>query len=331
MRRARSSILYLSLLCVACGDKADEAAPPSAPIVGVLELPVSLRSSATAPADAAEVEISPSALNVAGQPVLTLAGGTVAAADRQGDVIPKLTAALQSPARARIALAVSAQVPYETVVLVLSTAKKVGMRGVAFKVRPPGGSTSTGYLTLDDYEVHPALKLDQDAALQGVAVRPWSDFTSRWEEVEGGCRAAPTGSCAYKPGKIAEGGNLKIVLHASGQGVNVNFVQVGAPPPAADKPAAPKVKMIEGIKQTDIVADVEEAPPATEASFQFRATEVLGATSAVSATLKPVCGTTACGAFVMADKITLFVRVASLLGAAFPEGTPAPIVGFQLP
>ena len=321
----------LSLSLCACGDKAEEAAAaPSGPIVGVLELPVSLRSSGAAPADAADVEISPTALNVGGQQVLALAGGTVAAADRQGDELPKLTAALKSPLRSRMALAVSAQVPYETVVLVLSTAKKSGLRGVAFKVRPPGGSTNTGFLALDDFQVTPSVKADVEVPLQGVATRPWSDFASHWEEVEGGCRAAPTGSCAYKPEKIAEGGNLKIMLHASGQGVNVNFLQVGAPPPAAEKPAE-KVKPIEGLKQTDIVAEVEQADPASEASFQFRAQEVLGATSAVSATLKPVCGTSACGVVVNADKITLFVRVASLLGAAFPDGTPAPVVAFQLP
>jgi hypothetical protein len=81
----------------------------------------------------------------------------------------------------------------------------------------------------------------------------------------------------------------------------------------------------------DIVADVEQAPPATEASFQFRATEALTNPSPVSATLKPLCGTSACGVFVTAEKTTLFVRVASFLGAAFPDGTPAPIVAFELP
>lgn len=321
----------LLLVLSACGDKAEEEAkPPSGPIVGLLELPVSLRTSGAAPADAADVEISPSEIHVGGQPVLMLAGGTIAAADRQGDELPKLTAALKSPMRSRMALSVAAQTPYETVVLVLSTAKKAGMRGVAFKVRPPGSSTNTGFLALDDFDVQPASKSDQEVVLQGVVTKPWSDFTSQWEEVQNGCRGSQTGSCAFKPEKIAEGGNLKMILKASGQGVNVDFVQVGAPPPAAEKPAA-QVKMIEGVKQTDIVKDVEEAGPATEASFQFRAQEVLGATSAMSATVKPVCGTTACGVFVVADKVTLFVRVASMLGAAFPDGTPAPVVAFEMP
>ena len=39
----------------------------------------------------------------------------------------------------------------------------------------------------------------------------------------------------------------------------------------------------------------------------------------------------ACGVVVQAEKATLFVRVISLLGAAFPDGTPAPHVRFELP
>jgi biopolymer transport protein ExbD len=335
MRRHRTftcSFLVLSLVTslAACGEKKDEAAPPSGPIVGVLELPVSLRTSAPAPADAHDLEISPTEIHVAGQPVMMLANGVVAASDRQGNELPKLAAALKTPMRSRIALSASAQVPYETVVLVLQTAKSNGIRGVSFKVRPPGGSTTTGFLELDDFQVQPKSKSDEEVQLQSVAVRPWSDFVTRWEEVQTGCRGAMSGSCAFKPEKVAEGGNLKIILHTAGQGVNVDFFRVGAPPPEAEKPKE-KVKMIEGVKAMDIVADVEQAPPATEASFQFRATEALANPSPVSATVKPVCGTSACGVFVTAEKTTLLVRVVSLLGAAFPDGTPAPIVAFELP
>lgn len=316
---------------VACGGgEGDAAKAPSGPIVGVLELPVSLRMSGGAPADAHEVEVSPSALHVGGQPVLTLSGGLVAAADRAASELPKLSSALKSPMRSRVALSISAEVPYETVALVLSTAKSAGMRGVAFKVRKPGGSSDTGFLALDDFGVGPKTKLDQEVAQSGVVPRPWGDFAAQWEAVQNGCQSAQTGSCAYKPEKIAEGGHLKITLYAAGQGVNVNFSQVGAPPPA-EAPAKPKVELIEGVKQTDIVKDVEEAPPATEASFQFRAQEALKSPSPLSSALKPLCGTTACGVVVSAEKATMFVRVASLLGAAFPDGTPPPVVTFELP
>jgi len=333
--RTRSSCLWLaSFACLAltgaCGDKKEDAKPPSGPILGVLELPVSLRASGAAPADAHDVEISPTELHVNGQPVLMLDAGSVAAADRQGTELPKLTAALKTPLRSRMALSASAQIPYDTVALVLATAKASGLRGVAIKVRAPGGSTTTGWLSLDDFAVQPASKSDAEMPLPGVAARPWSDFVNHWDDVQSGCQSAPSGSCAFKPAKIAEGGNLKIILHTAGHGANVDFCQVGAPPAPAPE-QAPKAKLLEGVKATDIVKDIEEGPPASEASFQFRAQEALTVPSPVSATLKPLCGTSACGVFVTAERTTLFVRVVSLLGAAFPDGTPPPIVAFELP
>ncbi|HEX2675979.1 MAG TPA: hypothetical protein VHM19_05050 [Polyangiales bacterium] len=315
---------------MACGKKEEEAKPPSGPIVGVGELPVSLRLTATAPPDAHEVEISPSEIHVGSQPLITLAGGNVAAADRQGSEIPKLTAALKSPVRARASFAISSEVPYETVALAISSAKAAGLRGIAFKVRAPNSMSTTGFIALDDFSVGPRTKIDEEVALSGVVARPWEEFTAHWEDIGNACRGAQTGSCAYKPEKIATGGHLKIALLAAGQGVNVNFSQVGAPPPA-EAPKKPKVEMLDGVKKTDIVKDVEEAPPATDASFQFRAQEALKVPSPVSEVMKPICGTTACGVVLNGEKNTMFVRVASLLGAAFPDNTPAPIVQFELP
>ena len=212
----------------------------------------------------------------------------------------------------------------------LQTAKSAGLRGVAFKVRPFGGGTTPGFIAIDDFNVGPKTKPDQEVAMPGVTPRPWSEFASHWDDIQHACRSSQTGSCAFKPDKIADGGNLKIVLFAAGQGVNVNFSQVGAPPaPPAAKPK--KVELLDGVKHADPVKDVEEAEPATDASFQFRAEEVSKSPSAVSGTLKPICGTSACGVVVSAQKTTLFVRIAALLGAAFPDGTPAPIVTFEQP
>jgi hypothetical protein len=222
---------------------------------------------------------------------------------------------------------------------------------VAFKVRPHGGSSTTGWLALDVLDVRPKSKSDDEVAFEGLPKRPWSDFSSKWDDVQGACRASPTGSCAFKPQAVAEGGELKIVLHSAGQGVNVDFFRIGPPPeaaaaaapPVASKPGKPdkkdkkskkkhKPELLEGVKApTDVVAEAEQAPPATEALFQFRAQEAVSVPSAVSETIKPVCGTTACGVIIQAEKATLFVRMLSLLGAAFPDATPAPRVVFELP
>ena len=345
--RPLARLLLLSALCACGGDKPAEQAP-SGPIVGVLELPISLRTGGAAPSDSHDVEVSPTEIHVGGQPVITLASGAVTPADRQGAQIPKLTDTLRKSPHAQLALSVAAAVPYDTVSLVLSTAKAAGVRGVAFKVRPHGGGSNTGWLVLDALDVRPRSKTDDEVAIEGVAKRPWSDFSSKWDDVQGACRASPTGSCAYKPASIAEGGDLKIVLQTAGQGVNVDFFRIGPPPEAAAPAAEPdkptkhdkkakkgkkkKPELLDGVQApSDPVADVEQAAPATEALFQFRAQEAVTSPSAVTDTIKPVCGANPCGVVMQAEKATLFVRVLSLLGAAFPDGTPAPRVVFELP
>jgi hypothetical protein len=348
----RFPVLAFAACVLACGGDKQAAAPvPSGPIVGVLELPISLRSKGSAPSDMQTVEISPTAVNAGGQPILTLApGAAVTAADRQGETLPKLVAALGH--HAGMSLAVASAVPYETVALVLSSAINAGVHAVSFQVRAPGASNTQGWLSLDRVQVRAKTKSDEDPAVDGVTKRPWGDFTSKWDDVQGACRASPSGSCAFRPESVAQGGDLKLVLHAAGQGVNVEFFRVGGP--AVDDAAAVpavldkgkgnkakgknkkggkhKVELLDGVKKPkDVVDEAEHAPPATEALFQFRAQEALTNPSAVSATLKPVCGAAPCLAVMQAEKATLFVRVISLLGAAFPDGENAPSVVFEMP
>jgi biopolymer transport protein ExbD len=344
---------FVALAAFGCGeDKQAADVTPSGPIVGVLDLAVSLRSGGKASGEFHDVEVSSTAVNVGGQPALTLTDGLIAAADRQGEQLPKLESALSKPSRTSMVLSVSSSVSYDTAVSVLAAAKAAGVQSVAFKVRPPGGGATTGFLTLDQTSVRAKSKADEEVVIPGAPVKPWSDFATQWEAVQSACRAAQSGNCAYKPEKIAEGGNLKIVLYAAGQGVNAGFYRVGAPPPEAEPaPAAAeptkkgaaakkaakaakkkkqKPELIDGVKApVDPMKELEEAPPATEAVFQFRAQEAVTPPSAVSGTLQPVCGSSACGVVVQAEKATLFVRVLGLLGAAFPDGSPAPVVAFE--
>lgn len=335
---------------IACGgDKAaEEAPPPSGPIVSVLELPVTLRSQGAAPSDAANLEISTNEIHVAGQTVLTLAAGSVPDAERQGDQVPKLAKALSAGPHAAISLSVASGVPYETVVLALATAKSAGAAKVDFQVRAPS-ATAAGHFVVEAPDVKPRSNSDTNQTFAGLAPKSWTDFTTQWEAVGSACKASPTGSCAYKPEKIADGGELKIVLHAAGQGVNVEYFRIGPlPEPTAapepenagkgakkKKPAkkkGKKVELIDGVQAPkDVVDEALNAPPATEALFQFRAQETVAKPSAITETIKPVCGSSACGVVLQAEKATAFVRVISLLGAAFPDGTTAPHVVFELP
>jgi hypothetical protein len=350
----RSPLLVLGSLVVAlaalgCGaDKQAAEVTPTGPIVSVLDLAVSLRSGGKAGGEFHDVEVSSSAVNVGGQPVLALTDGLIAAADRQGDQLPKLSSALAKPARSSMVLSVSSSVSYDTAVAVLGTAKAAGVQSVAFKVRPPGGGATTGFLTIDQLIVRPRSKADEEVTIPGAPAKPWSDFATKWDEVQSACRASQSGNCAYKPEKIAEGGNLKIVLYAAGQGVNASFYRVGAPAPAAEPTPAEeptkkgakrakatkkkkgKPELIDGVKApVDPLKELEEAAPATEALFQFRAQEAVTAPSALSGTMQPVCGSTTCGVVVQAEKATLFVRVLGLIGAAFPDGSNAPTVAFE--
>lgn len=333
---ARSSCVLVFIASgLACGKQEETKVEPTGPIVSVLDLAVSPRSGASAPSDAHDLEIGASALQLGGQQVVTLTDGQFAPAERAGDQIPKLAAALGKTPHSRMQLAVSSSISYNTVAPVLATAKAAGVQSVSFKVRPPGSQSNTGYLTLDDYSVRPKSKSDEEVAIPGATVKPWSDFSAQWEAVQTACRASPSGNCAYKPELIAEGGNLKIVLYAAGQGANVGFYRVGAPPPEPP-PAEPakkgkKGKSAKKSKNVDPVAELEQALPATEALFQFRSQEAVAASSAISDTMRPVCGAGACGVVVQGEKATSFVRLLSLLGAAFPDGTPAPIVAFELP
>jgi biopolymer transport protein ExbD len=328
------------LLFTACGgeEKSEEAAEgPKAPVLGVLELPVSLRTGDGKP-DGRKVDVGLTELRVDDATVLTLDGGKIVPADRAGDVAPKLKAALENPAKSTIVLSAHSGLPYDTIALILSSAHAAGIRDLALSVRKAGGSTEGGWLVTKNFSVTP--RTDEEVTLASVDPRKWDEMTAAWQAMHDACRAAETGSCAYVPTEPAKGGNLKIALHAAGQGVNLNFYRVGlSPEQLAEEEkartaaaAAAKEDVVQGRKkQTDVAEEIEAGPPATEALFQFRSQEALESPSALSETMRPLCGNKACGAVVSAESATLLVRVASLIGAAFPDGGAAPVLAFELP
>jgi hypothetical protein len=329
-------------LALGCGDKAaeEQAKAPLAPALGPLELPVSLRNGDAAPTDARKVEANINELRVDDQVVLPLANGLVAAAERDASgVLPKLKAALSTPSRTKLALGVHASLPYETAALILNTAAAAGMRQLVLQVRKPGASTATGWLAVDAFQTTP--RTDDDVAFPSVEGHKWDEFTAAWQAVYDACRGSQTGSCAYVPGSFSKGGNVKIVLFAAGQGVNVNFFRTGltqeqldAEAKARDAELAKKKEDVVqgrgGTKKTDLEAELADGAPPNEASFQFRAKDALDAPSAVTDVMQPLCGKKACGVVVSGESNTLMVRVVSLIGAAFDGGAP-PVLAFELP
>ena len=341
LSRARAiACVCVALALAACGDKAEEqAGPPPGPGLGVLELPVSLRSKDAAPGDARKVEIGIADLRVDDKVLFTLENGRIPAAERKDGVVPKLAAALQSPARAKLALHLHSSLPYESAALVLNTAAAAGMHQLTLQVRAPGATTQTGWLAVNAFQTTP--RTDDEVPFKAVDPRKWDEFTAAWQTIHDACRAAQSGSCAYVQNNVAKGGNLKIVLHASGQGVNVNFFRAGLSPEelAAEEAqrkselATKKEDFVQGrgVSKTDLEAELLEGDPANEALFQFRAKEALELPSPVSEVMQPLCGGKACGAVVSADENTLMVRVVSLIGAAFADGSAPPTLAFELP
>jgi hypothetical protein len=337
----RADVLVLALVCglLGCGKSEPPPAPPAPPVLGPLELPVSLRAGDAAPSDFHAVEITPGELRFDGATLLALQNGRVAPADRDANGLPGLQKRLLASPRGRVAISAHALARYETLVLVLQSASAAGIRQLSLQVRKSGPGAEVGWLSPAAFQITPATS--DEVVLANVAPRPWDDFSAAWEAMQGACsRGSQTGGCGYVNSNVAAGGKLKLVLHAKGQGLNLEFYRVGlsAEERAAEEKqrktqlAAHKEDFVQGrVGKTDLEKEMLGGPPADEASFQFRASEALNPPSVLSAVMRPLCGAKPCGAVVSAEPITPIVRVASLIGAAFPDGSAAPSLAFEMP
>jgi hypothetical protein len=347
-RPARSLIVSILVSYSAAGCsvfKGDDKAPPGASAadevgrpLNDMELPVSLRKGDSQPTDAHQVEITTEQMRLGGTPVIALANGKVGDADKRDGIIPKLESALKSPSHATIALRMQANLPYETLALILNTAKQAGVMNAAFQVREVGNSSKTGWLVADGYVM--SSKADDMPNIPSVAPKAWESFTGKWAQVTEACRTAPTGNCAYADSNFARGGSLKIELFSSGRGINIDFYQRGLTAEQekeeekkrAKELAKKKEDFLQGrISHDDMVTFLLLGDPSTQALFQFRYQEALSAPSSLTGTMAPMCHTERCGVVVTADPISPMVRVVSMMGAAFPDGTTAPAYAFEMP
>lgn len=339
------SSLSLSLLGAGCST--EEVKPEATPIVGTLELPIAHRNSDTEPGDAARIEIGTSEIRVAGETVLKLESGKIPAADRPGDVLPKLKEKLAG--KKVLALTVYAASPYSTLARVINTGFEAGIHELAFRVRKPGSNTETGWLRLHGGHF---VKSADDGQF-GDALLPWDKFANVWEESLDACNAGSRGGdCGYKPMAKATGGKLDMMLRVRGSGLALRFRQTGAPAPvdagvpdaaatAEAKPSKakkgkkkPKAEMLDGIKGGGGGEAVEEAPPepATEQVFSLRAEQAAEVPSSpISDIVKPICGSVSCPAVLESEGISMSGTVISFIAAAFPNGTPEPKLAWVLP
>jgi hypothetical protein len=307
--------------------------------LGDLELPVSLRNSDTAPGDARTVEATTEQLRIDGAPVIALDNGKVKDADVSDGTIPKLASTLSSPARSTIALRLQANIPYDTMALVLNTAAKAGMHNAAIQVRGTGESTKLGWLVVDNFVM--TARADDIPDFGAVKPHGWNDFTEKWQEIHDACRTSSSGNCAYVNENFASGGTLKIELLASGRGLNVNFFRRGLTDAQqrdeyekrAKYVASKKEDYLQGrLSHDDLVEILLLGEPSEYALFQFRYQEALKkGQTAIGATIAPLCSKTRCGIVLSSDRFTPVVRMTTLIGAAFPDGTSAPAFAFEMP
>lgn len=308
---------------VACDDEPEVPEESPDPVVGIMELPISFRHD-SAPQNPLRIEASPTKLRVDGHTILELEGGRVPDAEVAGTMINALKTAIEgAPARGAAALRLHANIPYRTTALIFGTLKASNIREAAVEVRR-GATTDTGYLKLGGFDVRE--ESDEWVTFDGSFQRRWDELEPQWEDMYTSCREGPYVDCAFKANKVAEGGNMQITLFARGNGVKVELHQFGA----EEQPEAQPVELLEGITPPPgSEEDVEE--PVTTAAFTWRFQVTTTEDSALSATTRPLCGSAACGAVVTAEAQTPTMRVMSFIGAAFPNGSPAPNLMFQIP
>ncbi len=320
------AVALLLALTTACGEEAPPPDPELPPLVGGLEVPISLRNDGATPTNALRIEISPSAMHLDGHALFEMTRGRPAESEVTDAGYPTLLSRVQSsPAHTQAALTVHGVVPYGTTVRVMQTLLAAGYHEFSFAVRTADGSPTIRWMTITSPEIAPS---SGDVAMEGT-VRPWEDFTSHWSEVYDACRGGHYVDCDGLPAVSAPGGHLQLELWTRGSGMILRFDQTDMAD-AGVPAAAPTVAMLPGVPQPSS----DDMPPPrafTTGAFSFRAEEATQPTSAISATTRPVCATAVCPTVVVADDITPTMRVISLLGAAFPNGSTAPRLAFRIP
>jgi hypothetical protein len=301
----------------------------------VLELPISFRHAGTEPADAARIEIGTSEIRVGGETALALENGKIPAAERDGDILPKLKAKLAG--KNVLAISVFAASPYGTLARVINTGFAAGARSLAFKVRKPGSNSEVGWMTLNQSHFTPT---SEDGKF-GDALLPWEKFTAVWEESLGACQAGIRGGdCGYRPMGKAEGGKLDMMLRVRGAGLALRCRQTGAPP-KPEPVAKPPAELMDGVKNKKridaaaaaaAVAAAAQAEVSTEHVFSMRAEQATELPSSpISDIVKPICGSVSCPVVLDSEGISMSGTVLSLIGAAFPDNTPEPNLAWVMP
>ena len=330
---------------LACSDGKEEVKPDPTPRLGVLELPIAHRTDDALPAKAAQLEITPTALLVDGDEVLSLDKGKLPASELAGYDIAKLKRTLAG--KPALAISVYAATPYATLARVLHSAVSAGIDGVTFRVRRPNATSKTGWLTIPRSRFTASA---DEAKFPETELLAWDSFGSAWEESLAACQVSAKADCGYRPLSKAQGGKLDMLLRVRGTGIALRFRQAGAAPQAPagaalheqiapdggrkakDKPKRRKrAELLDGVAGSAPRDEQPPPAPSTEHVFTLRGDQATADPSPITGIVRPVCGSVSCPVVVDADGVSMSGQVLGLLGAAFPDGAPAPSVAWVLP
>lgn len=332
---ALAPTMVLALL--GCGEEAaPEEAVDTTPIVGLMELPISLRNDAPAPSGALRIEINQTELRLESRPVLELErNGRLPESAYDDTGIPALATAVHAaPARSSVSITAHSMVQWGTTLRVIQTLVAAGYRSPLIAVRTPSatGASSAAWMPITEPRIVAAGRQPVDPAEFGSGNRPWSDFATSWRPAYDACRAGRYVDCDFpqEAAPLAEGGFLQVRLFTRGQAMQIEFQRAGEPPP--ERPAGGPA-LIEGVRAAAPAGAGEEVPPdpVMDATFSLRSDQAVLEDSPITGVVRPVCGAQPCQTVVEADDDTPTMRVVSLLGAAFPDGSTPPVLALRIP
>ncbi|MFW5875128.1 MAG: hypothetical protein ACOCXM_00195 [Myxococcota bacterium] len=328
-------VLFPLLVVGLAACEEEEEPEETGPLVGDMEIPVSLRSSDSLGGDPLRIEVGAAELHLDGRKVLDLDAGELPEAERRDHRISKLESAIRGGgARDAAAVRLHVNTPYETMLAVLESLREVGVSQVGFEVRK-GNGTETGFVVPADVSVREASS--DPVEFDGTAQRQWDQVVEHWDTMHGACMKAKSIDCDGKPGTVAEGGDAEMTLRAWGKAVKLQLQRFGEPDEEgdggveeSDEPAP--VAMIPGVPVQATGGgeeeEEEEVEPETEAVFTWKLAAALQPESPISLATRPLCGAEPCGAVVTSEYRTPSMRTLAFIGAAFPDGAPAPRLVF---
>ncbi len=324
-------LLLISLVgfaSVACDDDEPVIQEDPGPIVAAMGIPISLRQDSTIP-DGIHVEVGTERVRVNGTTVQMIDGGKLVADSKASDApdappLVGLAGALKSASGlAKISMHVNT--PYATMLEILETLQKAGVRRLAFQVRAPGETQNLSWMVLDNLSIAdpPTPPAEGEIETPHPKAPEWDAFVKHWKAINEACRAGHYVDCDARQEHVAEGGKLRINMLGRGRALQVEFERYGAPKDEGSAEGGGG-EMLDGLAAAP--SEEEVVVKRDRAVFTWQFAGATDADSAIGRAFGPVCKTRECPVNFRADEKTPSMRVISFIGAAFPSGSEEPLI-----